>query len=76
MRIIAGKTILERVIARIGTQCDGLILNANGDPARFAKFDLPVIAVALWTFPALSPAFSLGSTGWLRAVAVVSMYRS
>jgi molybdopterin-guanine dinucleotide biosynthesis protein A len=51
MRIIAGKTILERVIARIGTQCDGLILNANGDPARFAKFDLPVIADNVVDFP-------------------------
>ena len=25
-------------------QCDGLILNANGDPARFAAFGLPVIS--------------------------------
>ena len=51
MRIIAGKTILERVIARIGTQCDGLILNANGDPARFARFGLPVIADSVADFP-------------------------
>jgi molybdenum cofactor guanylyltransferase len=41
MRKIGGRTILERVIA---PQCDGLILNANGDPARFAAFGLPVIA--------------------------------
>ena len=44
MRTIAGRTILERVIARLKPQCDGLILNANGDPARFAAFGLPVIA--------------------------------
>jgi len=43
MRRIAGRTILERVIARLKPQCDGLILNANGDPARFAGFGLAVI---------------------------------
>ena len=43
MRRIGGRTILERVIARLNPQCDGLILNANGDPARFASFGLTVI---------------------------------
>jgi molybdopterin-guanine dinucleotide biosynthesis protein A len=51
MRTIAGKTILERVIARLTPQCDGLILNANGDPARFAAFGLPVIADSVADFP-------------------------
>ncbi|HLZ03095.1 MAG TPA: molybdenum cofactor guanylyltransferase MobA [Bradyrhizobium sp.] len=51
MRTIAGKTILARVIARLGPQCDGLILNANGDPARFAAFGLPVIADTIADFP-------------------------
>src|SRR5579863_10277396 len=51
MRTIAGKTILERVITRLGAQCDGLILNANGDPARFAQFGLPVIADSVSDFP-------------------------
>ena len=50
MRTIAGKTILERVIARLAPQCDGLILNANGDPARFAAFGLPVIADSVARF--------------------------
>jgi molybdenum cofactor guanylyltransferase len=44
MKTIGGRTILERVIARLAPQCDGLILNANGDPARFATFGLPVVA--------------------------------
>ena len=44
MRSIAGRTILDRVIARLDPQCDGLVLNANGDPARFAAYGLPVIA--------------------------------
>jgi molybdopterin-guanine dinucleotide biosynthesis protein A len=51
MRTIAGKTILERVIARLRPQCDGLILNANGDPSRFAAFALPVIADTVADFP-------------------------
>jgi molybdopterin-guanine dinucleotide biosynthesis protein A len=51
MRTIGGKTILERVIARLAPQCDGLILNANGDPARFASFGLTVIADGVADFP-------------------------
>jgi molybdenum cofactor guanylyltransferase len=51
MRTIAGRTILDRVITRLSPQCDGLILNANGDPARFATFGLPVIADGVADFP-------------------------
>jgi molybdenum cofactor guanylyltransferase len=51
MRTIGGRTILDRVIARLAPQCDGLILNANGDPARFAAFGLPVIADTVEDFP-------------------------
>ena len=51
MRMIGGRTILERVITRLKPQCDGLILNANGDPARFAAFGLPVIADGVPDFP-------------------------
>ena len=51
MRTIGGRTILDRVITRLTPQCDGLILNANGDPARFAAFGLPVIADTVADFP-------------------------
>ena len=51
MRQIAGRTILDRVIARLKPQCDGLIINANGDPARFASFGLPVLADSVADFP-------------------------
>jgi molybdopterin-guanine dinucleotide biosynthesis protein A len=51
MRRIGGKTILERVIARLKPQCAELILNANGDPARFAGFGLPVIPDTVENFP-------------------------
>ncbi len=45
------RTLLARVIARLEPQCDGLILNANGDPARFGSFGLPVIADTVENFP-------------------------
>jgi molybdenum cofactor guanylyltransferase len=40
---IGGATILERVLARFSPQCAGVILNANGDPARFADSGLEVV---------------------------------
>jgi molybdenum cofactor guanylyltransferase len=40
---IGSTTILERVLARMKPQCAGLILNANGDPARFADSRLTVV---------------------------------
>lgn len=51
MRTIGGRTILDRVIARLRPQCDRLILNANGDPARFAAFGLTVIADDVPDYP-------------------------
>ncbi len=51
MRQIAGRTILDRVITRLAPQCEELILNANGDPARFASFGLPVIADTVKDYP-------------------------
>jgi len=44
MRSLGGTPILARVIMRLANQCDGLILNANGDPARFAGTGLVVVA--------------------------------
>lgn len=44
LRLLHGRTILDHVIDRIDPQCAGLALNANGDPARFAQWRLPVIA--------------------------------
>ncbi len=39
-----GVSLLAHAIAALRPQCDGLVLSANGDPARFAGFDLPVVA--------------------------------
>lgn len=39
--------VLDHVIARLGTQVDRMVLNANGDPARFDEFGLPVVSDSL-----------------------------
>jgi molybdenum cofactor guanylyltransferase len=44
LRSLGTTTILERVIHRAAPQVAALSLNANGDPARFAGFGLPIIA--------------------------------
>ncbi len=41
---IGGRPILERALAAFAPQCAGVILNANGDAARFSRFGLPVVA--------------------------------
>ena len=41
---IGRETILQRALARLSPQCAGMVINANGDPARFASFRLPVVA--------------------------------
>jgi molybdopterin-guanine dinucleotide biosynthesis protein A len=44
LRRLGDRTILEHVIERARPQVTMLVLNANGDPARFARFGLPVAA--------------------------------
>jgi len=44
LKVLAGETILRRVIARAKPQVEALVLNANGDPARFKDYGLPVVA--------------------------------
>ncbi len=50
LRALAGKPILAHVIARARSQVGPLLLNANGDPARFAGFGLPVVADVVGDF--------------------------
>jgi molybdopterin-guanine dinucleotide biosynthesis protein A len=40
---IGGVAILDRVLGRLRPACTVITLNANGDPARFAGYGLPVI---------------------------------
>jgi molybdopterin-guanine dinucleotide biosynthesis protein A len=44
LSVIEGRTILERLADGMRPQCADLILNANGDPGRFAALGLPVVA--------------------------------
>ncbi|MEM8575023.1 MAG: molybdenum cofactor guanylyltransferase MobA [Pseudomonadota bacterium] len=44
LRELGGKQILARVIERLCPQVSELVINANGDPSRFASFGLPVIS--------------------------------
>lgn len=41
---ISGVTLIERVISRLAPQVDDVIINANGEPARFAELKRQVIA--------------------------------
>lgn len=40
---LGGQPMLSHVIRRISPQVEALVLNANGDSARFASFGLPVV---------------------------------
>lgn len=51
LRLLAGRPMLDHVLERLRPQVAGLALNANGDPARFAAWGLPVLADPLPDFP-------------------------
>lgn len=40
---LGGRPLLAHCVARLRPQCAALVLSANGDPARFASFGLPVV---------------------------------
>ena len=42
--LLEGTSLLSRVVQRLQPQVGALVLNANGDPARFSSFELPVIS--------------------------------
>ena len=41
---LAGRPVLSRIVDRLSPQVSRVIINANGDPSRFADFGLPVVA--------------------------------
>lgn len=51
LKTVQGVPILSHVIARVARKGRSLVLNANGDPGRFAAFGLPVIADSQSDFP-------------------------
>jgi molybdenum cofactor guanylyltransferase len=44
LHMLGGISLLDWVIARLQPQVQAMVINANGDPARFAGFGLPVVA--------------------------------
>jgi molybdopterin-guanine dinucleotide biosynthesis protein A len=51
LRLLAGRTLLERAIEIVRDQVETLALNANGDPACFADYGLPVLPDVVEGFP-------------------------
>ena len=48
---LAGRPMLAHVVERLSPQVGRLLINANGDPARFEGFGLPVVADTMADFP-------------------------
>ena len=42
--VLGDGSVLDHVVARFAPQVGHLVLNANGDPTRFAEVELPVLA--------------------------------
>ena len=63
---IAGSTILDRELAILSGQCAGVVINANGDPARFADTGCEVVADSVPDF-AGPLAGILAGLDWLAA---------
>lgn len=51
LRPLGKQRLMDHVLARLSPQVDLLGINANGDPARFAEFGLPVFADSLPDHP-------------------------
>jgi molybdopterin-guanine dinucleotide biosynthesis protein A len=74
LREIGGRPLLDHLLDRLRPQAASIVINANGDPARFARYGLPVIADTLPDHPgplagilaALDHA--AGSHGWVVSV--------
>ena len=75
---LGGTPLVEHVLRRLRPQVDALAINANGDPARFAGLDLPVIADGLDDAGPLAGILAgmrfarrqLPAAAWLASVAV------
>ena len=44
LTMLGGRSLLARAIERLAPQVGPMVINANGDPDRFAAYDLPVVA--------------------------------
>jgi molybdopterin-guanine dinucleotide biosynthesis protein A len=67
----AGATLLDAVIARLSGAALRLAINANGDPARFGRFGLPVVPDEIAGFPG-PLAGILAALDWARDLEAVA----
>ncbi|MBR0669867.1 molybdenum cofactor guanylyltransferase MobA [Neoroseomonas soli] len=51
LRLLGGKPMLDHALDRLSPQVAAMVINANGDPARFAGYGLPVVADGLPDYP-------------------------
>jgi len=51
LQTLGGRSLLAHVLERLRPQVGAVILNANGDPARFAGFGLPVVPDGVPEYP-------------------------
>jgi molybdopterin-guanine dinucleotide biosynthesis protein A len=51
LRQVGGRPLLDHLLHRLRPQVAAMVLNANGDPARFAAYGLPVVADTLPDHP-------------------------
>jgi molybdopterin-guanine dinucleotide biosynthesis protein A len=70
---LSGEYLISHVITRAHSQVDALAINANGDPGRFADFNLPVIADSVTGF-AGPLAGVLAGLDWAAEAAPESMW--
>jgi molybdenum cofactor guanylyltransferase len=66
LRDLGGMSLLARVVAAMRPQCESLVLNANGDPARLGEFGFPIVADDVQGFPG-PLAGILASLDWIAA---------
>jgi molybdopterin-guanine dinucleotide biosynthesis protein A len=50
LRLLGGRPVLARIIERLKPQVSCMVINANGEPSRFAEFRLPVVVDAISGF--------------------------
>jgi molybdopterin-guanine dinucleotide biosynthesis protein A len=70
---LGGEYLISHVVTRAHSQVDALAINASGDPARFADFELPVIADSVEGF-AGPLAGVLAGLDWAAAAAPDSVW--
>ncbi len=72
---LGSETLLQQVIARLRPQVSAMVLNANGDPSRFADYCLPVVADGIEGY-AGPLAGVLAGLDWRRRRVRITSFRS